>query len=238
MPQNKNLSTAWQKMLGANWSEDRDRWLNTIGNLTLTGYNSELGDKPFLTKKAMIEEKQTKVVILYQDVQDKDEWNATTIQDRGKRLSSEVQKLFTYKKPAEQIVFNDPRYQEYTCADSQNATYKSINYYVLMGERVIVDSYADMMRSVAEKLYDLQSGPIEEMARSNERFPGWIACPFSYDINQVKKPVKIPGSEIYMPSGYSASGCIDFVRALIKLYELDIETDFVYSARSYKSEKE
>ena len=54
MPQNKNLSTSWQKMLGDNWAEDKDRWLHTLGNLTLTGYNSELGDRPFLEKKKMI----------------------------------------------------------------------------------------------------------------------------------------------------------------------------------------
>ena len=47
MPQNKNLSTAWQKMLGEEWETVRDRYLHTLGNLTLTGYNSELGDKPF-----------------------------------------------------------------------------------------------------------------------------------------------------------------------------------------------
>ena len=41
-------------MLGENWAEDKDRWLHTLGNLTLTGYNSELGDKPFADKKAMM----------------------------------------------------------------------------------------------------------------------------------------------------------------------------------------
>ena len=54
MPQNKNLSTAWQKMLGDNWGTVRDRYLHTLGNLTLTGYNSELGDKPFAEKQELL----------------------------------------------------------------------------------------------------------------------------------------------------------------------------------------
>ena len=50
MPQNKNLSTAWQRMLGSDWAMVRERYLHTLGNLTLTGYNSELGDLPFTEK--------------------------------------------------------------------------------------------------------------------------------------------------------------------------------------------
>lgn len=57
MPQSKNLSTAWQKMLGEGvWKEVQEKYLHTIGNLTLTGYNSELGDLPFADKKRKIEE--------------------------------------------------------------------------------------------------------------------------------------------------------------------------------------
>ena len=42
MPQNKNLSTAWQRMLGSDWALVRERYLHTLGNLTLTGYNLSL----------------------------------------------------------------------------------------------------------------------------------------------------------------------------------------------------
>lgn len=51
MPQNQNMSTVWQRMLGEDWQMVKDKYLHTIGNLTLTGYNSELGDKPFAEKK-------------------------------------------------------------------------------------------------------------------------------------------------------------------------------------------
>lgn len=51
MPQNKNLSMSWQKMLGENWQSVHEKYLHTLGNLTLTGYNSELGDKPFEKRK-------------------------------------------------------------------------------------------------------------------------------------------------------------------------------------------
>lgn len=51
MPQNKNLSIEWQNTLGENWQDVQAQWIHTIGNLTLTGYNSEYSDKPFKEKE-------------------------------------------------------------------------------------------------------------------------------------------------------------------------------------------
>ncbi len=45
MPQ--NLNQAWQVELGENFNEIHEKYLHTIGNLTLTGYNSEYSDRPF-----------------------------------------------------------------------------------------------------------------------------------------------------------------------------------------------
>ena len=48
MPQNKDLPAAWREALGQDWQQVHERWLHTLGNLTLTGYNSEYSDRPFL----------------------------------------------------------------------------------------------------------------------------------------------------------------------------------------------
>lgn len=239
MPQNKNLSKAWQNMLGENWEQVHDRYLHTLGNLTLTGYNSELGDKPFDVKKDMLEnpETPTHITVLYNDVLDKEEWNEDTITERAKRLTKTILKLFPIK-PAETVVdFSDPRYQEYKATDPKNATYKYVNYYELLGERVAIDSFAAMVRSVALKLYDLDSSVIKKMAKNSESFNGWIVPAFSYDVDKIKGDYELKkGTGIYISTGYSAADCIWFIRDLLKRYDLDLEEDFVYSARSYKDE--
>lgn len=232
MPQNKNLSTAWQKMLGSDWELVRERYLHTLGNLTLTGYNSELGDLPFAEKLDMLSDKNTHVTVLYSDVKDKTEWNAQTIEARSERLSKTVLKLFPIEFPTTKIDFSDPRYQLYTVADPHNATYKWVNYYELLGERVNVDSFALMVRSVAGKLYNLNSSIIDRMARSLEVFPAWQNPVFAYDKDAIRNAVKLKNdSDIYISTGYSAYDCICFIKALLKKYDLDLEEDFVYSAR-------
>lgn len=51
MPQNPNLSDEWKNELGQNWQDVQEKYLHTIGNITLTGYNSELRDLSFMKKK-------------------------------------------------------------------------------------------------------------------------------------------------------------------------------------------
>lgn len=242
MPQNKNLSKAWQTMLGENWDQVHDRYLHTLGNLTLTGYNAELGDKPFDVKKDMLEnpETPTHITVLYKDVLDKKAWNEQSIIERAERLADTILKLFPITQAEVSVDFSDPRYKEYTVTDPYNATYKYVNYYELLGERVAVDSFAAMMRSVSAKLYDLDSSVIIKMAKGNEAFHGWMNPAFSYDKEVVKGDIEVKkGTGIYMTnSGFSASDCICFIRALLKMYELDIEEDFVYSARSSKKSDE
>ncbi|GAA8368576.1 hypothetical protein HpBT210_06980 [Helicobacter pylori] len=48
----KKLTEEWERDLGENFQEIHDKYLHTIGNLTLTGYNSEYSNKSFQEKKA------------------------------------------------------------------------------------------------------------------------------------------------------------------------------------------
>jgi len=50
MPENKKLSSDWKQMLGDSWEDIHNRLLHTVGNLTLTAYNSEMSDRPFQEK--------------------------------------------------------------------------------------------------------------------------------------------------------------------------------------------
>jgi uncharacterized protein with ParB-like and HNH nuclease domain/predicted transport protein len=53
LPQNENLSPSWKSDLGPEWERIQKTLLHTLGNLTLTGYNPELSDRPFIEKRDM-----------------------------------------------------------------------------------------------------------------------------------------------------------------------------------------
>jgi len=44
---------AWRTALGPEWKRVQQTWLHSLGNLTLTGYNSEYSDRPFAEKRDM-----------------------------------------------------------------------------------------------------------------------------------------------------------------------------------------
>ena len=231
MPQNKNLSMSWQKMLGENWQSVHEKYLHTLGNLTLTGYNSELGDKPFEKKKEKLEETITHIAVLYSDVKDKSEWNSVNMEKRAKRLAEIILKLFPIEQPKTKIEFTDPHYKLYTLANPDDATYKTVNYFEFLGERVNVSSFAEMVRSIAQILYDMDNSIIDDMAKKHEPLPEWTTPAFSYEEDGVRNPFKLRNCNIYISTGYSASAYIFFIRGLMKKYEFDISEDFVYSAK-------
>ncbi|MGO4587022.1 DUF262 domain-containing protein [Arthrobacter sp. 2RAF6] len=53
MPQNNDLPAVWRSELGPDWERVHKTKLHTLGNLTLTGYNSEYSDNAFAEKRDM-----------------------------------------------------------------------------------------------------------------------------------------------------------------------------------------
>ena len=237
MPQNKNLSSTWQNMLGPDWKEIKEKYLHTLGNLTLTGYNSELGDKPFAEKKNLLSSVHTKVVALYEDVKDCDGWNKDTIEDRAEKLADKIIALYPIEMPVHEVSFKDPRYTEYTCENPDDATSKTPNYYVLQGERVMVGNFALMLRLIIEQLYEMDPSIIEGMARENNQPLSWSKMVlFSYSEDEVYGDYRIKGTSIYQSTGFSASHTMSIIKALLEKYEIDTD-DFIYSARNTVPQK-
>lgn len=88
MPQNGDLSPEWRQMLGAEWIDVQRVWLHRLGNLTLTGYNSEYQDKPFEVKKTTKGGFAESSVRLNKYVREQAEWTAREMDERGKALAA------------------------------------------------------------------------------------------------------------------------------------------------------
>lgn len=104
MPQNKNLSKEWRAMLGENWETVHKRYLHTIGNLTLTGYNPELSDRPFSEKRDMKGGFRDSPIRLNSELANLDRWNEEEILKRSYKLAEKAVKIFPYKDLPEEIL--------------------------------------------------------------------------------------------------------------------------------------
>lgn len=96
MPQNRNLSPEWQEMLGDNWKEVQKTYLHTIGNLTLTAYNSEMSDHSFLTKIDMEGGFKESALRLNSFVVKQSKWTEETIKERACILAEKAKQIWPF----------------------------------------------------------------------------------------------------------------------------------------------
>ena len=88
LPQNEKLRPEWREMLGESWEDIHRVWVNRIGNLTLTGYNSTYSDRPFHEKESISGGFRESSVRLNRMVRDQEQWTQKEIKNRGNALVS------------------------------------------------------------------------------------------------------------------------------------------------------
>jgi len=97
MPQNPNLRKEWQHDLGENYQEIQKKYLHTIGNITLTGYNSEMSDRPFHEKRdASCVGFKYSPLHLNRSVARAERWNEIAIQKRAEELAEKALNIWIY----------------------------------------------------------------------------------------------------------------------------------------------
>ena len=101
LPQNKNMRKEWKDALGENYEEIQAQYINNLGNLTLTRYNSEMGDKPFSEKLEVYKESAMHMLNKY--VVQQTTWNKETIEERASKLAECACKAWEYPSMSEEV---------------------------------------------------------------------------------------------------------------------------------------
>lgn len=96
IPQNPHLSAEWMSALGSNYSEVQMKYLHTIGNLTLTAYNSEMSDTSFAKKLMMDGGFQQSALRLNKYVITQTTWGESQIKERAIQLGEVAKKAWPY----------------------------------------------------------------------------------------------------------------------------------------------
>lgn len=95
LPQGENLPPAWQQMLGGEGvsAQVQEEHRHRLGNLTITAYNSNLGNKSFLEKRDRKDSKGRYIgyrngLSLNAELAAKDSWTANDIEERTQVLAN------------------------------------------------------------------------------------------------------------------------------------------------------
>lgn len=104
MPQNENVPKVWQKELGTNWQSVHGKYLHTLGNLTLTGYNPEFGDKSFAHKRDIKGGFKDSTLNVNKGLGTFDIWNEEAIKKRAACLAKRALEIWPMPKLSEEIL--------------------------------------------------------------------------------------------------------------------------------------
>lgn len=97
MPQ--KLSPEWKNALGANFQSVYDTWLNRLGNLTLTAYNSKYSNSSFEEKCNMEKGFNESGLRLNQEICKFERWDENAMQKRTDALVEKALKIWPLPKP-------------------------------------------------------------------------------------------------------------------------------------------
>lgn len=150
MPQNKELSTKWQAELGENWQEIQETYLHTLGNLTLTRYNSEYSDYSFTYKRIKICNKEGEKIglafsplRLNNDFREIERWGEKQIKDRAEKLAEKAVSIWAIPDlDNEQLV----KYEEAT--KSENLTYSINNFPSLLNNEELNNLFQKLRNNI------------------------------------------------------------------------------------------
>lgn len=222
--ENLTIEHIMPQTLSADWNyinpEEHEQYLHTLGNLSVTGYNSELSNKSFKEKQEIIRE-NSKAAILNSDVLAKDSWGIVDIQARAKRLANIVLARYRIDK-----VDDDSIEFEYidtmTLDDYDDVTGKKLISFKLFGETYRQNKFVFMLFDVIKLLDKRQPGKIEELARNNYSFNVTKRKHVHLNTNGegMRGPWKVADG-IYVEANLSAWSCIRFIQNLLSVFGYD-----------------
>lgn len=219
LPQKEN-SAVWKKEVGDNYSIVYEKYLHTLGNLTITGHNSELGTKPFGEKKKIIRD-NSKANVLNKEVLSADQWNEDSILNRAKSLSNILLGEFEYiEKHADVVETNELSFGVDSGINFSNTKPEEFSF---VGEYVKVSSWADLLAKFINIAYDLDAETFNDLAAKDYSIPYADRIYISNDERKLRKARQIDNSGIFYETNLSSNNIISFIKDL--LLRMKLETD-------------
>ena len=151
MPQ--KLTPEWRAYLGPNHQKIHDTNVHTLGNLTLTGYNSEYSNKSFAFKKQTENGFNQSPLRLNRFMKESTDWCEESIQSRGKELRELAIKIWPSYKPVGD--YSDRKdIDEITLNYDASLTRHKPNRFVFMGKDIKIEDWRHLYAEMLNILYE------------------------------------------------------------------------------------
>lgn len=196
MPQ--TLSTEWESALGTDWADTHHTHLHKLGNLTLTGYNSELSNDAYSKKRVYLLNSHVELNKYSQMI---DQWNAESIDQRGQMLAQQALKIWPYFGPQTTEVINSPN----------TYTGRKPNRVIILESSYPVATWKEVLRIFLVQLYELDPVKFSELADASTLF--------TRDSSRLFSPVQV--DSYYIEGNRGAQQIMNLCRRFAQYLDID-----------------
>ena len=206
MPQ--TMTQEWKESLGDDWELVHNKYLHTIGNLTLTAYNSDYSNLSFKKKKEMPDKGiGFSKLSLNEDIKKNEVWTENEIKKHAEIMSLWAINIWsmptsTYEgKTDEEWVELD---------DDYDFTNKVIKKLVFLGDELITTNVSDAYIKINANLFMLDP---ELYVQLDSRY-------ITTDDKKLRSPYELSKS-LYIETNMSSQAKINAIRRLMEQYQFD-----------------
>jgi len=155
----QNPDAKWKIELGTEeYNFIKENYLNTVGNLTLSGNNGKLSNKPFIEKREMnIDGKEQGYIFsrlwLNRDLKEIEKWDKEEIEKRALSITERFLKI--WEIPDIQIEIESTN-DEINIFDAESPKDKQLEYAIFFNQKLEIKQVAKLYAEIFRQLFDLQ----------------------------------------------------------------------------------
>lgn len=219
----QKLNSDWKNIS----EEEHAEYVHVLGNLSVSGYNSELSNKSFEEKKKILKE-NSKAVVLNCDVWNQDEWTIKSIGERGRRLAD----IICNRYRIDPVTDNSIEFEyisKLTMGDINNVTGRKLVKFDFYNYTYVQDTYSLMLTDIIRLLDKLNLKVLEHLAEENYSYvESQNSLPrISRNADLLHLPKEIRDG-IYVDLNLSAKSIMKFIAALLEKYDVPSDMFAIY----------
>lgn len=218
----QNPDPKWKMELGSDeYIFIKENYLNTIGNLTLSGNNGKLGNKTFLDKQ-QLEGAGYKDSRLWLNkyLSTLDKWDKAEIEKRFAQIAERFFKIWEY--PSIKIL-DESENGEINIFEAEDPKYKKLEYAIFFDQKLEVTQVSKLYLEVFKKFFEIQP---ETFFTTD--IGGRIGLTKNPDENGLRQPASI-NDTYFIESNIDSNGKFERIKQALSILDFEDELTIKYA---------
>ncbi|MCL4264423.1 MAG: DUF262 domain-containing protein [Anaerolineae bacterium] len=221
----QNPDPEWETLLGSvEFLFIKENYLNTIANLTLSGNNGRLGNKPFLEKRDLkdVGYKNSRLW-LNKYLSSIDKWDKGEIERRFEQIADRVLKIWEYPDIS---IEDEPESREVNIFEAEDPRFRKLEYAIFFDSRLEVNQVAKLYVEVLKQLFELQPETFFTTELGHK-----ISLTKQPDENGLRQAVPI-NDTYFIEANIDNTGKFDRIKYALTVFDCEDELTIKYAPNS------